>query len=179
MSVQRIAGRYAKSLIDLSLEQNKLERIVEDVKSFKQVSQNREFYMLVKSPIVQASKKQAIVKALFDGKYDELTMSFLQLLIQKGRESYLPEIANEFIAQYKSIKHITTVKITTAKPMGAAAIEALRKQLEASSQTDASVEIETAVDPDLIGGFVLEFDGKIYDSSVAQKLDELRRQFRA
>lgn len=179
MSVQRIAGRYAKSLIDLSLEQNKLERIVEDVKSFKQVSQNREFYMLVKSPIVQASKKQAIVKALFDGKYDELTMSFLQLLIQKGRESYLPEIANEFIAQYKSIKHITTVKVTTAKPMGAAAIEALRKQLEASSQTDASVEIETAVDPDLIGGFVLEFDGKIYDSSVAQKLDELRRQFRA
>lgn len=179
MSVQRITGRYAKSLIDLALEQNKLERIVEDVQSFKKVSENRDFLMMIKSPIVQASKKLSVVKALFDDKYDELTMSFLRVLIQKGREAYLPEIADEFIAQYKSIKHITTVKVTTATPMSATAITTLQRQLEGSSQTDTSVEIETAVDAELIGGFVLEFDGKIYDSSVAHKLEALKREFKA
>ncbi len=179
MSVQRITGRYAKSLIDLALEQNKLERILEDVQSFKKVSENRDFLMMIKSPIVQASKKMSVVKALFDGKYDKLTMSFLRILIQKGREPYLPEIADEFIAQYKSIKHITSVKVTTATPMSATAITALQRQLEASPQTDTSVEIETAVDAELIGGFVLEFDGNIYDSSIAHKLDALKREFKA
>lgn len=179
MSVQRITGRYAKSLIDLALEQNKLERILEDVQSFKKVSENRDFLMMIKSPIVQASKKMSVVKALFDGKYDKLTMSFLRILIQKGREPYLPEIADEFIAQYKSIKHITSVKVTTATPMSATAITALQRQLEASPQTDTNVEIETAVDAELIGGFVLEFDGNIYDSSIAHKLDALKREFKA
>jgi len=179
MSVQRITGRYAKSLIDLALEQNKLERILEDVQSFKKVSENRDFLMMIKSPIVQASKKLSVVKALFDGKYDELTMSFLRILIQKGREAYLPEIADDFIAQYKSIKHITSVKVTTATPMSATTITALQRQLEASPQTDTSVEIETTVDAELIGGFVLEFDGNIYDSSIAHKLDALKREFKA
>lgn len=178
MSVQRITGRYAKSLIDLAQEQNKLERILEDVQSFKKVSENKDFYMLIKSPIVQASKKQSVVKALFEGKYDELTMGFLLLLIQKGRESLLPEVADDFIAQYKKLKNITSVKVTTATPMSATGVAALKKQLEASTKTDTSVEIQTAVNPELIGGLVLEFDGNIYDSSVAQKLDELRRGFK-
>lgn len=179
MSVQRITGRYAKSLLDLALQQNKLERILEDVQSFKKVSENRDFYMMLKSPIVQMSKKQSVVKALFEGKYDELTMAFLRILIQKGREPYLPEIADDFIAQYKKIKQITTVKVTTAKSMSTSALSTLRAQLEGSSQTDSTVEIETAVDADLIGGFILEFDGNIYDSSVAHKLEALKRKFRA
>lgn len=178
MSVQRITGRYAKSLIDLAQEHNKLERILEDVQSFKKVCENKDFSMMIKSPIVKASKKQSIVKALFEGKYDELTMSFLRILIQKGREAFLPEVADDFIGKYKEIKDITTVKVTTAKAMSANGIAALKKQLEASSQTNNSVEIETAVNPELIGGFVLEFGGNIYDSSVAQKLDELRRGFK-
>jgi len=179
MSVQRITGRYAKSLIDLAIEQNKLERILEDVQSFKKVSDNRDFYMMIKSPIVKAGKKQSVIKALFEGKYDELTMSFLRILIQKGREPYLIEIADDFIAQYKKIKQITTVKVTTAKPMSTSALSTLKTQLQRSAQTDSNVEIETAVDTDLIGGFVLEFDGNIYDSSVAHKLEALKRKFRA
>ncbi len=175
MSVQRIAGRYAKSLIDLAQEQNKLERILEDVTSFKNASGNRDFYLLLKSPIVKGSKKLSILDALFADKYDELTMAFLRILVNKGREPYLPEIADEFVAQYKEIKKISTVKVTTAKALSADALKALEAKLAASDATYSQVEIETAVDPDLIGGFVLELGGQIYDASVAQKLEELKR----
>ncbi len=68
MSIQKIAGRYAKSLIDLAIEQNKLEVIKEDVKLFKSVTSNREFYLVMKSPIINAGKKQSILKAIFEGK---------------------------------------------------------------------------------------------------------------
>lgn len=175
MSVQRIAGRYAKSLLDLAREQNKLDRVLEDVKSFQAASKNRDFYLLLKSPIVNARKKLSILDALFKDKYDEITMAFLRILVNKGREPYLPEVAEEFITQYKKIKHISTVKVTTAKPMTAAAMEALKAKLTASDATAQSVEIETAVNPELIGGFILELDDKIYDASVAQKLEEVKR----
>ena len=128
MSVTRIASRYAKSLIDLSVEQNKLERILEDVQSFKEVSKNRDFYLLIKSPIVNASKKEDIINSLFEGKYDELTMAFLRILVNKGREAYLPEIADEFVNQYKEIKHISTVKLTTAAPLGAETVSRIKQK---------------------------------------------------
>ena len=177
MSAQRVADRYAKSLIDLAQEQGKLERITEDVTSFAEVAKNRDFYLLLKSPIVNGSKKIQIMEQLFQGKYDEMTMAFLRILVNKGREDILPEIAIEYQKQYKRIKHISTVTITTAEPISAEAAEAIRTKLANSSETDTHVEVETAVDPSLIGGFVLEFDGKIYDASVSQKLEELKKDF--
>lgn len=179
MSVQRIAGRYAKSLLDLAQEQNKLDRVLEDVKSFQSASKNRDFYLLLKSPIVNARKKLSILDALFLDKYDETTMAFLRILVNKGREPYLPEVAEEFIAQYKKIKHISTVKVTTAQPMTAAALKALKAKLTSSDATAKEVEIETAVNAELIGGFVLELDDKIYDASVAQKLEDVKRSLLA
>ena len=177
MSVQRIASRYAKSLIDLSQEQGKLERTLEDVKSFKKVTENRDFYLLLKSPVVSASKKLSILDALFKGKYDELTNSFLRILVTKGREMYLPEIADEFIAQYKKLKHISTVKVRTATPLSEATLNEIMAKLKASSATDEEIELIAFVDPNLIGGIVLEFEDKIYDASIAHRLDKMHREF--
>lgn len=177
MSVQRIASRYAKSLIDLAVEQQKLDRILEDVQSFREVTKNREFYLLLKSPIVHADKKLDIVRKLFEGKYDGLTMAFLRILISKGRERYLPEIAVEFISQYRKLKHISTVRLTTATPLSEATLQVIHDKLEASKDTDQIVEVSTEVDPDIIGGFILQFEDKIYDASVAQKLEDLKKAF--
>ena len=97
--------------------------------------------------------------------------------MRKGRESYLPEIAEEFITQYRALKQISTVKVTTATPMSEAGLEAIKAQLKGSNSTAANIEIETAVNPDIIGGFVIEFDDKLYDASVAHKLAKLKKEF--
>ncbi|MCB0606974.1 MAG: ATP synthase F1 subunit delta [Lewinella sp.] len=177
MSVQRITSRYAKSLIDLAIDQNKLDRVFEDVKSFQAATKVRDFYMLLKSPVVSTGKKNEIIDKIFSGKLDELTMAFLRILVNKGREPYLPEIASELIHQYKKLKHISTVKLTTAAPVGAETVKAIQAELEKSSVTDQFVEVVTAVDPELIGGFTLELEDKIYDASVASKLEKLRKDF--
>lgn len=177
MSVQRIASRYAKSLIELSQEQGKLERTLEDVKSFQKATKNRDFYLLIKSPVVSASKKLSILDALFKGKYDELTMAFLRILVNKGREMYLPEVANEFVDQYKKLKHISTVKVRSAVPLSEATLKAIHDKLQASQSTDEKVELITEVDESLIGGLVLEFEDKIYDASIAHKLEKMHREF--
>lgn len=178
MSVHRIASRYAKSLVDLAVEQNKLERVKEDVATFKEVTKIREFYLLLKNPIVTTEKKAAIIKTLFADKYDELTLAFLDILVKKGREAHLPEIAEEFLIQYKHIKHISTVKLTTAKPLTETALKAIHDKLASSAQTDDVIEIKTKVDPKLIGGFIVEFEDNVYDASVAHKLDEFKKEFK-
>jgi len=177
MSVARIAHRYAKSLIDIAVEQNKLERVLEDVQSFRELVKNRDFYLLLKSPIIHHSKKENIVEKLFTGKYDTLTMSFLNVLMRKGREMYLPEIAEEFIVEYKKLKHITTVRITTAVPLSESAKKAVEAKLLGSSKTSDHIDLITIVDPDIIGGYVLEFDGNVYDASIKHKLVGLKDEF--
>ncbi|NUO01786.1 MAG: ATP synthase F1 subunit delta [Saprospiraceae bacterium] len=177
MSVHRIASRYAKSLLDLAIEQNKLERIAEDVKAFKAATKIPDFKLLLKSPIVHADKKTAIIKSIFDGKFDVLTMAFLNILISKGREMHLADIAVEFDSQYRKVKHISTVTLTTASPVNEATLKAVHEKLSQSTATDSHIELTAEVDPGLIGGFIVEFEDKVYDASVAHKLKQLKKEF--
>lgn len=177
MSTSRIAARYAKSLIDLSQEQNSLDATLEDIKTFKNAIENRDFYLLLKSPIVNTGKKKDIIKALFEGKLNRLTMMFMDIVLRKGRENYLPEIADEFVAQYKSINKITTIKLTTASPISDSNLQQIKSRILASDASEDSLDIETFVDSNLVGGFVIEIGDKLYDASIAHRLEELRKEF--
>ena len=177
MSVARIASRYAKSLIDLAVEKDKLDRVMQDVESFSELTAVRDFYLLLKSPIVKGDKKWSIISGILQGKFDELTMAFLKILVNKGRESLLPEIGKEFINQYRKIKHISIVKVTTATKLTDAQLKEIKDKLVASSVTDDKVELITEVDPELIGGFVVEFDDRLYDASIKHQLRKLKKDF--
>ncbi|MDF2187264.1 ATP synthase F1 subunit delta [Paraflavitalea sp. CAU 1676] len=173
----RLAGRYAKSLIDLAIERNQLEDIYKDMLFMQAVCKgSREFVALLKSPVVASDKKDAILKAITDGKVSEITTVFNKLLVNKGRESGLPEIITAFIAQYKKHKGIHTVKLTTAVPVG----EDVKQQIISKIQEQTpmkNVELETAVKDELIGGFVLELGGTLVDGSILYDLNKIKSQF--
>jgi len=178
MSVQRIASRYAKSLIELADERDQLEAVTEDMNSLKEMMSNRDLYLLFKSPVVPTDKKKQIFKTLFEGKLTPLVSGFLNILTTKGREAYMPDVVQEYTKQYKRLMHISTVKLTTAVAISEEVLQSIHDKLKASGATDDKVEIVSQVDPDVIGGFVLEFDNKIYDASISNKLEVLKRQFR-
>jgi len=114
---------------------------------------------------------------MFKGKFDDLTMGFLDLVLNKGREEVLADMATTFGEQYRESKGITAVKVTTATKLSESGLAAIKAKLELSSETSKTVEIETAVNPDLIGGFVIEFGDKLYDASVAHRLRTLKKEF--
>lgn len=177
MSARKVAARYAKALMDLAIEQDKLERIFQDVVSFNEVNENRDFALMMKSPLITASKKEQVFKVLFEGKYDPMTMAFLKILLNKGRERYLPEVADAFLEMYQKHQHVSSVILTTATELSAETVENIRQQLLKAAVTDEKVEIHTEIDPELLGGFVIEFDNKRYDASVKSKLDALKKEF--
>jgi len=177
MIEQRIATRYAKSLINLGVETEVLETLNTDISVVKEALENRDLYLLVKSPIIKADKKIAIFKEIFGSSFNKVTMMFLELITKKGREIYLPEIATAFFEQYKKLKHVTAVKLITASPMSEEVLARIKSTLLDSTSTDQNVELETEVDPELIGGFVIQMDDKLYDASVVYKLEQIKQKF--
>jgi F-type H+-transporting ATPase subunit delta len=175
MSNTMIASRYAKSLLDLAVEHKQLDTVLADMELFQQALSNRDFFLLLKSPIVKQEKKSQIFKALFEKKVEKLTLSFLDILARKGREDILPEITEQFFEQYKTLKHITTVKVTSASSLSEKQIEELRKKLAESDLTDENIDLQLQVDEELIGGLVVEIGDKMYNASVAHKLSSLKK----
>ena len=173
----RLATRYAKSLIDLATEKGQLEVVYADMKYLEAVCrQSKDFVNLLKSPIIKADQKNTIVTAVTKGKVSDLTASFNNLLVKKGRESDLPEIAFAFVDQYNQIKGIHRVKLTTAVEVSAE----LKKSIEIKLQKEKGlgiVELETATDDRLIGGFVLEFNNNLVDASILRDLKDIKKQF--
>jgi F-type H+-transporting ATPase subunit delta len=175
----RVAGRYAKSLIDLASERGNLQSVVGDMEHLNEAMKNRDLYLMLKSPIINSDKKESIMKILFAESFDNVTMSFINICIAKNREDILPEIASDFLDEYKKMQGITTIKVTTATPLSTESLEELRTKLLASAATAKNVEIETAVNPDLIGGYVVEFGDKLYDASISHKLETLKKEFKS
>jgi F-type H+-transporting ATPase subunit delta len=177
MSAKRVASRYAKALVDLAVEQGKLEDIYSDIKSFQTVSQNRDFELMIKSPIIKADKKGKILDAIFGGKINAMTSEFFKIILRKGREAYLPNIADAFIEQYRVIKSVSSVKLTSATALSESALASIKAALAKNGALAGNIEFQTSVDASLIGGFRLEFGDKLYDASVAHKLEQLKKEF--
>lgn len=177
MSVSRITYRYAKSLFDLALEQGKLEETHRDMAYFNEVAKLPDFRALLKSPVVKPDMKGKIFDAVFGDKIDPMTSNFVQIVLRKGREAYLDEIADAFVLQYRLHNNITTVKITSAVPFGETALQNLVDRLKANHIISGEAVVHNEVDPDVIGGFIMHLNDKVYDASVDYKLDQLRRIF--
>lgn len=177
MQNPRLAGRYAKSLLDIAVEQNQVDTTLMDVKLLDKVStESHEFANLLKSPIIHSDKKQRIIEAVLGDKLAPLTKAFVTLLVSKGRESNLPEIAKAFIGLYKEMKGIKTLMLTTAVP----ASDALKQKIvqrATASLNNAQIELIETVNPEILGGFVLEMDDKLFDASIRRDLNDVKSQF--
>lgn len=177
MSNPRLAHRYAKSLIDISQEQNQLENVFNDMQLLQTIiKDNRDLLTLLRSPVITPDKKLKVVDAITTGRVTELTALFTRLMINKGREAYLPDVITAFIKEYKELKGIHPVKLTTAVPVSEAVKNAFIEQIKRTSAIK-NIELETIVDDKIIGGFVLQAGDQLIDASVSYDLREIARQF--
>ncbi len=178
MQNPRLAARYAKSLLDLAVEKQALEPVLQDMMSIESLcNQSADFCSMLKSPVIKGGKKVAVIKALLGEGVSSLTTGFVALVSEKSREGVLREIATAFIAQYKVYKNILVAKLTTALPAGAelkATVESKAKALYPGQE----IELQTAVDPNLIGGFLLEVGDRVIDATVRRDLLEVRKNFK-
>ncbi len=130
---------------------------------------------LAESPVCKPSDKAKAFAAIFDGKVNPLTLSFLQMVIGNKRERYILAMCRNFTSRYYAYANIKQAHIVTAEPIDAKMAEKLRKVIADIFNTN--VEISTSEDPSLIGGFVLRVDDQQLDASVSSKLKKIKQEF--
>lgn len=174
----RLAARYAKSLLDLAVEKNSLDDTLADINYLDSLCRNStEFTNMLRSPIINASKKHDIITAVVGDSLKPLAQGFIKLLVSKGREANLPEIAQAFIQQYKQMKNIKQVKLTTATAITDDFKQSIMAQIN-NTVGDATVELTESIDESLIGGFVLQMEDKLFDASIRRDLNDVKAQFK-
>lgn len=177
MSASRLSYRYAKALIDLSKEKGQLEQVYQDICHLnKAMSSSIELRSLMKSPIINADKKAGIVEKIFKKSLNPITFGFLGILVRKHRESYLSEITEAFIDQYNQLNAIVKARLTTAVPVSDALLQKI-KDLVIRQSGKKQVELQTIVSDFIVAGFILEFEDKLFDTSIQQKFQDLNLKF--
>ena len=176
MQGTKVASRYAKSLIDLSLERGELEAVYADMKNVHQAcKENRDLVLMLRSPIIKSDKKEKVLNAVFKS-MSKITREFIDIIVRKRREYALEAIAESFVLQYRNHKKILTAVITTAFGLD----ETLRKRVLDIVKKSANSEVELVekVDKDIIGGFIIQVGDKQDDTSIRTKIMKLNRVFK-
>jgi len=177
MTDSRAASRYVKSLLGLAVEQNALDAVHNDMLLFsKTVESNREFRLMLQSPIIKHETKRDVLEKIFKGKVHKLTLSIIDIITRKNREPLLPAIAKEFHEAYNEYKQIGKAVVTTAVPLDSK----LRGEIQAMVRNYSGkkdIELIEKVDPEMIGGFVLNVGDRQVDASIKSKLSALKLEF--
>jgi F-type H+-transporting ATPase subunit delta len=174
MSSYKLSLRYAKSLLDFAIEKNSLEPVYNDVKLIDEtIHSNSELKAMMKSPVITNDKKVAVLSALFKDKINNITWSYIELVVKKNREAFLIDFGKCFDELYNQLKNISRVKITTATQLS----ESVQAQIKNSIPTKNTLEIENVIDAEILGGFKLQFENNMYDASMSKKLKDLKAQF--
>lgn len=177
MSGSRVASRYVKSLLGLAVEQGALEEVHKDMILFSKVCrENRSFVNLLRSPIIRHENKRSVLKKIFDKKVSPLTLAIINIVTQKNREPILPEIASEFHNAYNVYKGIGKAYLTTTVPPDKELLE-IMENLSKKLSNKQTVEMQTSVDSNLVGGFILNVGDRQIDASVRSKLRTLSLKF--
>ncbi|OGS73693.1 MAG: ATP synthase F1 subunit delta [Flavobacteria bacterium RIFCSPLOWO2_12_FULL_35_11] len=176
MNGSRAAIRYAKAILSFALEQQKEVEVNDDMLLVANtIKDSKELQLLLNSPVLKTELKKSALKEIFASKTSSLTISLINLLIDNKRLPILGEVAKKYNVIFDSLKGIEVAKVTTAIPLTEELNQqVLRKVIEI---TGKQATIESIVNPDIIGGFILRIGDIQYDASVANKLQVLKRQF--
>jgi F-type H+-transporting ATPase subunit delta len=173
----RAVSRYVKSLLDLAVEQKLLDEVHNDMLLFsKVVSENKTFAVMLKSPVIRHDMKRDVMQKIFQGKVNKLTIAFLNIITQKNREPLLPSIAREFHNSFNEYKGIGKAVVTTVVPLDAKLRAEIETLVKANSDKK-EVELIEKIDPEMIGGFILNIGDRQIDASIKNKLKALKLEF--
>jgi F-type H+-transporting ATPase subunit delta len=171
-----ISKRYAQALVDLALEKKTLDKVKEDMELvIKLCETDREFLLFLRSPVIKPDLKINVIKGIFEGKIEELSLRFIELIARHRREPILNQIARQFIALYKEHYNIITTHLTTATKISDELKQKIIGLME--DYTKGKIELQESIDESLIGGFILRFEDKEFNASLKNSIKQLRKDF--
>ena len=172
MDIGVISVRYARALLksatDAKLEDTVYQEMMTLAKSYIDVPALRQ---TIDNPMVSKDSKEGLLTTAVGREPSQLTTAFIALVLREDRENMIQFMANSYVTLYRKQKNVIRGKLTTAARVSPQTEQKMRQMVE--SKTNGTVEFETEVNPDIIGGFILEYDTFRMDASVKSKLNNI------
>ena len=169
MDLGVISVRYARALLKGALAEKQEDKLYKEMQIlYKSYLEVPELRTTIDNPMLAKEKKQKVLEIACDDDITNLTKRFINLVLKKDREFALQFMAASYITLYRKFKNITRGKLITAADVSLETVEKMKRMVE--NRTRGTVEFNTEVDKELIGGFVLEYDDYRMNASVKSKL---------
>lgn len=175
MSDTKIAYRYAKSLFDRATETGVIDQVASDIRNLNDlIAGSRDFKRFLQSPLISRDTKKNTLGKLFTS-YHRETLNLFELMTDKNREAFIGLMGEEFMKIFNIANGITVALVTSAAPMDQESMSRVEQFVKLKTGAK-SVQIRAKVDPSIIGGITVMFEGKIYDSSIASQIKKIKKE---
>jgi ATP synthase F1 delta subunit len=172
--VEEIAQVYSRALFEVATERDSLDEIHDQLVAFTDaVDQNRQLQQFFFSPYFSATEKKEGLHRAVQGA-DPAFINFLEALIERHRMPAIFRIRAEFESLWDEARKLLPVRITSAITLDGDTVTSLGERI--GKQVDRHIEVSTIVDPDILGGIVLQVGNVILDASIKNRLEQLRKQ---
>ena len=172
--MEEIAEVYSRALFEAAQEHDVLDRIHDELGEFADaLSESRELQVFFFSPYFSSQEKKEGIQKIVSAA-DERLVNFLELLAERHRMPVLFRIRRTFDALWKEENQLLPVSLTSAVELDEQTVKGVGKRIE--EETNRRVELSSHVDPDVLGGLVLQVGNRVLDASVRSRLERLRRQ---
>ena len=166
---------YAEALISLAQEKHLTDEIGNNIRSLKDLfNQSAELKTFLSSPLVKAEDKKEVIKKIADEQINPFLLNFLLLLVDRQRINVVEGVFNKYLENLRKINNIVLAEVTSAVKLYEGEAGKLVDKIK--NLTGANdVELETNIDPDIIGGVVIKVGSQIYDASIRGQLRRISR----
>ena len=172
--MEEIAAVYARSLFEVASEQDKLDIVREQIGAFADaLDDTRELQVFFFSPYFSTQEKEdGLERAVSDA--DPVVLNFLKLLIEKHRMPVIFRVRATYDRLWEEENKLLPVEITSAVELDESIVRQLGDRI--AEQTGRKVELSSRVEPEILGGIVVQVGNSVLDASIRNRLEQLRRQ---
>ena len=172
--MEELAQVYARSLFEIARDEGVLDDVHEQVSIWADaLSENRDLQRFFFSPTFTSAEKKDAIRRIIDGG-DERFLNFLELLAERHRLPVSFRIRRVFDELWREENKLLPVEVTTAVELDESVVKSIGDAIQ--ERTGQRIELNSKVDPDILGGLVLRVGNKVLDASVHGRLERLRRQ---
>ena len=176
MTSRGAAIRYARALFDTALaEKRDLQKTYDDLRAFSDLFSSAEgLARVLTNPAIPAARKRGVVETLVQraGAIEPAVGKLLVLLAERDRLALVPDVAEAFESRLMDHQKVVRAEVVTAMPLAAERVAALRDGLQRATGRD--VQLESRVNPAIIGGAIARIGSTIFDGSVTRQLERMK-----
>jgi F-type H+-transporting ATPase subunit delta len=172
--MEELAQVYSQALFEVAKEHDVVDDVREQLGQFAdELGDNRDLQVFLFSPYFSSQEKKDGIGKIVDGA-DERFLNFLELLAERHRMPAIFRIRRAYDGLWREENKLLPVTVTSAIELDEGLVKGLGERIE--EQTGKKVELTSRVDPDVLGGLVLQVGNMVLDASIRNRLERLRKQ---